>query len=64
MTVSANGSIAPKIVRTGDLRGRLRVIRAGLEPYFPVSRGLHQVDDRQVISIIHPRSAVGGCASG
>jgi hypothetical protein len=29
-----------------------------------ISRGLHQVDDRQVTSIIYPRSAVGGCASG
>jgi multidrug efflux pump subunit AcrA (membrane-fusion protein) len=32
MTVSADGSVVPKIVETGDLRGSLRVIRSGLEP--------------------------------
>ena len=32
MTVSADGSVVPKIVQTGDLRGSLRVIRSGLEP--------------------------------
>jgi multidrug efflux system membrane fusion protein len=32
MTVTADGSVVPKIVQTGDLRGRLRVIRSGLEP--------------------------------
>ncbi len=32
MTVSADGSVVPKIVQTGDLRGSLRVIRSGLQP--------------------------------
>ncbi|HEV7546566.1 MAG TPA: efflux RND transporter periplasmic adaptor subunit, partial [Reyranella sp.] len=32
MTVSADGSVVPKIVETGDLRGSLRVIRSGLQP--------------------------------
>jgi membrane fusion protein, multidrug efflux system len=32
MTVAADGSVVPKIVETGDLRGSLRVIRSGLEP--------------------------------
>jgi len=32
MTVAADGSIVPKIVQPGDLRGGLRVIRSGLEP--------------------------------
>jgi multidrug efflux system membrane fusion protein len=31
MTVSADGTVVPKIVETGDLRGGLRVIRSGLE---------------------------------
>jgi membrane fusion protein, multidrug efflux system len=30
MTVAADGTVAPKIVETGDLRGGLRVIRSGL----------------------------------
>lgn len=32
MTVAADGSVVPKIVQPGDLRGSLRVIRSGLEP--------------------------------
>jgi multidrug efflux system membrane fusion protein len=32
LTVGANNVVTPKIVQTGDLRGGLRVIRAGLEP--------------------------------
>ena len=32
MTVAADGTVVPKIVETGDLRGGLRVIRAGLAP--------------------------------
>ena len=32
MTVTADGSVVPKIVETGDLRGSLRVIRSGLQP--------------------------------
>ncbi|SDK11856.1 MULTISPECIES: efflux RND transporter periplasmic adaptor subunit [Bradyrhizobium] len=32
MTVAADGTVAPKIVETGDLRGGLRVVRSGLEP--------------------------------
>ena len=32
MTVSADGTVVPKIVETGDLRGGLRVIRSGLDP--------------------------------
>jgi RND family efflux transporter MFP subunit len=32
MTVAADGSVVPKIVETGDLRGSLRVIRSGLQP--------------------------------
>jgi membrane fusion protein, multidrug efflux system len=32
MTVSADGSVVPKIVQPGDLRGSLRVIRSGLQP--------------------------------
>ena len=32
MTVAPNGTVVPKIVKTGDLRGGLRVIRAGLAP--------------------------------
>lgn len=31
MTVSPDGSVVPKIVETGDLRGGLRVIRSGLD---------------------------------
>jgi multidrug efflux system membrane fusion protein len=31
MTVSPDGSVAPKIVETGDLRGGLRVVRSGLD---------------------------------
>jgi multidrug efflux system membrane fusion protein len=31
MTVSSDGTVVPKIVETGDLRGGLRVIRSGLE---------------------------------
>jgi multidrug efflux system membrane fusion protein len=31
MTVTADGTVAPKIVETGDLRGGLRVVRSGLE---------------------------------
>jgi RND family efflux transporter MFP subunit len=31
MTVAADGTVAPKIVETGDLRGGLRVVRSGLE---------------------------------
>jgi RND family efflux transporter MFP subunit len=31
MTVSPDGTVVPKIVETGDLRGGLRVIRSGLE---------------------------------
>ncbi len=31
MTVSADGTVVPKIVETGDLRGGLRVIRSGLD---------------------------------
>jgi RND family efflux transporter MFP subunit len=38
MTVSANGTVVPKPVETGDLRGGLRVIEAGLD-----------ADDRVVI---------------
>jgi RND family efflux transporter MFP subunit len=32
LTVGADNVVRPKIVQTGDLRGGLRVIRAGLEP--------------------------------
>lgn len=32
MTVSPDGTVVPKIVQTGDIRGGLRVIRSGLEP--------------------------------
>jgi RND family efflux transporter MFP subunit len=32
MTVAANGTVVPKRVELGDLRGNLRVIRAGLTP--------------------------------
>jgi membrane fusion protein, multidrug efflux system len=32
MTVSPDGTVVPKIVHTGDIRGGLRVIRSGLEP--------------------------------
>jgi multidrug efflux system membrane fusion protein len=32
MTVAEDGSVVPKIVQTGDLRGSLRVIRSGLKP--------------------------------
>jgi membrane fusion protein, multidrug efflux system len=32
MTVAADGSVVPKIVQPGDLRGSLRVIRSGLQP--------------------------------
>jgi multidrug efflux system membrane fusion protein len=32
MTVAPNGTVLPKIVETGDLRGGLRVIRSGLAP--------------------------------
>ena len=32
MTVAPNGTVAPKIVEIGDLRGGLRVIRSGLAP--------------------------------
>jgi membrane fusion protein, multidrug efflux system len=32
MTVAADGTVKPKIVTTGELRGGLRVIRSGLEP--------------------------------
>jgi membrane fusion protein, multidrug efflux system len=32
MTVAADGSVVPKIVQPGDLRGSLRVIRSGLAP--------------------------------
>jgi RND family efflux transporter MFP subunit len=32
MTVAADGTVVPKIVETGDLRGGLRVIRSGLAP--------------------------------
>ena len=38
MTVAPDGTVAPKPVETGDLRGGLRIIRAGLSP-----------DDRVVI---------------
>jgi multidrug efflux system membrane fusion protein len=38
MTVSSDGTVVPKIVETGDLRGGLRVVRSGLDP-----------DDRVVI---------------
>jgi membrane fusion protein, multidrug efflux system len=31
MTVSADGTVVPKIVETGDLRGGLRVIKSGLD---------------------------------
>jgi RND family efflux transporter MFP subunit len=32
MTVQPDGTVKPKIVMTGDLRGGLRVIQSGLEP--------------------------------
>jgi multidrug efflux system membrane fusion protein len=32
MTVAADGTVVPKIVVTGDLRGGLRVIKSGLDP--------------------------------
>src|SRR6202020_193077 len=32
MTVAADGTVKPKVVTTGDLRGGLRVIQSGLEP--------------------------------
>jgi membrane fusion protein, multidrug efflux system len=32
MTVSSDGTVVPKIVETGDLRGGLRVVRSGLDP--------------------------------
>jgi hypothetical protein len=32
MTVAADGTVAPKIVQIGELRGGLRVIKSGLEP--------------------------------
>jgi multidrug efflux system membrane fusion protein len=32
MTVAADGTVKPKIVTTGELRGGLRVIQSGLEP--------------------------------
>jgi hypothetical protein len=32
MTVSSDGTVVPKIVETGDLRGGLRVIRSGMLP--------------------------------
>jgi membrane fusion protein, multidrug efflux system len=32
MTVAADGTVVPKIVDTGDIRGGLRVIKSGLDP--------------------------------
>jgi RND family efflux transporter MFP subunit len=32
MTVSADGTVVPKLVQTGDLRGGLRIIQSGLAP--------------------------------
>ena len=32
MTVAADGTVVPKPVETGDLRGGLRVIQSGLAP--------------------------------
>jgi multidrug efflux system membrane fusion protein len=32
MTVAADGTVKPKIITTGELRGGLRVVRSGLEP--------------------------------
>jgi RND family efflux transporter MFP subunit len=32
MTVAADGTVRPKVVQTGGLRGGLRVIKSGLEP--------------------------------
>ena len=32
MTVAADGTVAPKQVEIGDIRGGLRVIRSGLTP--------------------------------
>src|ERR1700761_1475621 len=32
MTVAADGTVVPKIVETGDLRGGLRVVKSGLDP--------------------------------
>jgi RND family efflux transporter MFP subunit len=32
MTVGSDGTVAPKIVKVGDLRGGLRVVRSGLAP--------------------------------
>ena len=43
MTVSADGTVVPEPVETGDLRGGLRVIRSGLDP-----------DDRVIIDgLVH-----------
>jgi RND family efflux transporter MFP subunit len=47
MTVAPNGTVVPKQVEVGDLRGSLRVIRAGLTP-----------DDRVIIDGI-PHAAPG-----
>src|ERR1700726_2840430 len=47
LTVGANNMVTPKIVQTGDLRGGLRVIHAGLEP-----------SDKVIIDSI-PKAAVG-----
>src|SRR6201984_1548949 len=47
LTVGANNVVTPKIVQTGNLRGGLRVIRAGLEP-----------SDKVIIDSI-PKAAVG-----
>jgi hypothetical protein len=48
MTVSPDGTVVPKTVETGDLRGGLRVIRSGLAP-----------DDRVIIDGI-VRAVPGG----
>ncbi|QJW93939.1 efflux RND transporter periplasmic adaptor subunit [Frigoriglobus tundricola] len=32
MTVGTDGTVAPKVVKVGDLRGGLRVVRSGLDP--------------------------------
>ena len=48
MTVSPDGTVVPKPVETGDLRGGLRVIRSGLAP-----------DDRVIIDGI-VRAIPGG----
>ena len=45
MTVTPDGTVTPKIVEIGDIRGGLRIVRSGLTP-----------DDRVIIAgLIHAK---------